>query len=229
MDRCEAEPDLAFLVNSKAVGHLANAAKKAETYFVQLSTDYVFDGEKGNYSETDPPHPINSYGLSKLEGERASKAPGEGKWCVARASVVYGWGRPHRPNAATFVYEKLSKGEPVSMVWDQYSSPTINTNLATMILEIVERRVSGIIHTAGASRLSRYDFALGLAETLGLNKQLISAVDAGNMHWKARRPRDSSLNVGRANRELTQKPLEIRKAYEKFRQESVEAKSAQPL
>ncbi len=114
------------------------------------------------------------------------------------------------------------------MVKDQHSSPTLNTNLATMILEIVERRVSGIIHTAGAARLSRYDFALGLAESLGLNKQLISAVDARQIQWKARRPRDSSLNVARANRELTQKPLEIRKAYEKFREESLEAKSSQP-
>ncbi len=213
-------------MNSKAVGHLANAAKDAEAFFVQVSTDYVFDGEKGNYSETDPPHPINSYGLSKLEGERASKAPGEGGWCIARASVVYGWGRSHRPNAATYVYEKLSKGEPISMVKDQYSSPTLNTNLGTMILEIVERGVSGIIHTAGAARLSRYDFALGLAEASGLNKQLLSATDAEHMHWKAKRPRDSSLNVGRANRTLTQKPLEIRKAYEKFLEESPPTKSS---
>ena len=227
VDRCEAEPDLAILVNSQSVVHLANAAREAGAFLVQVSTDYVFNGERGEYSESDTPDPINIYGRSKLGGELASKSAGEGRWCISRTSVVYGWGRSYRPNAATYVHEKLSKGEKVSMVKDQYSSPTLNTSLGAMIIEVAERRISGIIHTAGATRLNRYDFALGLADTLGLDKKLISAVEAAQLSWKARRPRDSSLNVGMARRLLAQKPIEVREAYERFRKELVELKGSQ--
>ena len=229
VDRCEIEPDLASLVNGESVRHIANAASEADSFLVQVSTDGVFDGEKGRYSETDPPHPINTYGLSKLEGERAAEALGEGSWCIARTSVLYGRGRPWRPNAATYVYEKLSKGERVFMVTDQYSNPTLNTNLAAMILEIAERRISGIIHTTGATRLSRYDFAIRLAKTLDCDERLITAAGANDMHWRAKRPRDSSLDVTRATRILSEKPLPIDTALEELRRELEKAKSSQSL
>ncbi len=219
VDRCEDDPDVAFLVNATAVRYLAEDAREVNAFFVQLSTDYVFDGAKGHYSENDIPQPANKYGQSKLEGELASKAAGEDRCCVARTSVVYGWGRAHRPNAATYTYEKLRKGEKVSMVRDQFSSPTLNTSLAEMILEIVEHETPGILHLAGATRLSRYDFALRLAEVTGLPENLISAVDANQLSWKAKRPRDSSLDVIKATRVLTRGPIQIHEALKLFREE----------
>ncbi len=219
VDRCEDDPDLAFLVNATAVRHLAEAAREVNAFFVQLSTDYVFDGAKGNYSENDIPHPASKYGQSKLEGELASKAAGEDRCCVARTSVVYGWGRAHRPNAATYIYEKLGKGEKVSMVRDQFSSPTLNTSLAEMILGIVEHETPGVLHVAGATRLGRYDFALRLADVMGLPKSLISAVDANQIQWKAKRPRDSSLDVSKATRVLTRGPIQIQEALKLFREQ----------
>ncbi len=216
VDRCEDDPSVAFLVNATAVGYLAGAAREVNAFFVQLSTDYVFDGAKGHYSENDTPQPVNKYGQSKLEGELASKAAGEDRCCVARTSVVYGWGRTHRPNAATYIYGKLRKGEKVSMVRDQFSSPTLNTSLAEMILEIVEHESPGIVHVAGATRLSRYDFALHLAEVTGLPDNLISAVDANQLQWKAKRPKDSSLDVSKAARLLTRGPIQIQEALKLF-------------
>ena len=181
-----------------------------------MSTDFVFDGTTGNYSELDRPHPINQYGLTKLAGEEAAKNCGEGRWSVARASVVYGWGRPQRSNAATYISDSLSKGQKVFIVKDQYSSPTLNTNLAEMVMELSERRLPGIIHTAGATRLSRYDFALGLADFMKLEKKLILPTEAGNIEWKAKRPMDSSLQVSRAASQLANRPLEINEAYRQF-------------
>ncbi len=212
VDLCETQPDIAFLVNAQSVSYLACEARKSNSFLLQLSTDYVFGGDKGNYSETDPPNPINHYGLSKLKGEEATKAAGEGNWGVARASVVYGWGRPHRPNAASYVYDKLLKGEKISVVVDQYSSPTLNTNLAGMVLEIAERKVPGIIHTSGASRLSRYGFAVSIARTFGLDESLISSVETKNLNWKAKRPVDSSLGTSKASRTLLNPPLPIDQA-----------------
>src|SRR2546425_2916392 len=130
VDFCEENPDAAFLVNSESVSYLATVAREIGSFLLQVSTDYVFDGEKGSYSEPDPPHPVNKYGLSKLQGEQAARSTGEDSWCVARSSVIFGWGRPCRPNAATYVCEKLSKHDTVRMVQDQHCSPTFNTNLA---------------------------------------------------------------------------------------------------
>lgn len=224
VDRCELNPEVALSVNAKAVAHLANAAKETGSFFVQVSTDYVFDGEKGSYSEHDEPRPVNKYGESKLEGEKAVvNELDEEMWSIARSSVVYGWGRSTRPNAATFVYEKLSKGERVRMVRDQFSSPTLNTSLSEMLIEIAERKLPGLIHTAGATRLSRFDFAIGLAKTFELDTGLIEAVRSKDLQWKARRPGDSSLSIGRAQQLLRKAPLSIESAYELLHWERIES------
>ena len=218
VDKCEVNPQLARELNATSVEYLARSAKESSCFLVQISTDFVFEGTKGNYSENDRPHPINQYGLTKLAGEEAAKNCGEGRWSVARTSVLYGRGRPQRPNAATYIIDSLRKGQKIFIVKDQYSSPTLNTNLALMVIEISERHLPGIIHTAGASRLSRYDFALGLADRMKppLEKKLILPTDAGNIQWTAKRPLDSSLQVSRATSQLTNRPLEIDEAYSQF-------------
>ena len=224
VDRCELEPEAAFSTNSKAVSNIANAAKEMESFVVQVSTDYVFDGGRGGYSEHDETRPVNKYGESKLEGEKViMNELDEEMWSIARSSVIYGWGRSGRPNAATFVYEKLSRGESIRIASDLFSSPTLNTSLSTMLLEIGERQLPGIIHVAGATRLSRFDFAMGLAKTFGLDATLIKAVLARDLQWAARRPADSSLIVGRAQRLLRSAPLYIEKAYETLRRENIKS------
>jgi len=224
VDRCELEPEAAFSANARAVSNVARAAKETSSFFVQVSTDYVFDGKRGSYSESDETRPVNKYGESKLEGEKAVKNELDGEsWSIARSSVVYGWGRASRPNAATYVYEKLAKGESIRMVRDQFCSPTLNTNLSAMLLEIAERGLPGIIHAAGATRLNRLDFAIGLAKTFGLDATLITAVDASDLKWKARRPADSSLTVARAQGLLRATPLNINRAYESLHREHVKS------
>jgi dTDP-4-dehydrorhamnose reductase len=224
VDRCELEPEAAFSANARAVSNVARAAKETSSFFVQVSTDYVFDGKRGSYSESDETRPVNKYGESKLEGEKAVKNELDGEsWSIARSSVVYGWGRASRPNAATYVYEKLAKGESIRMVRDQFCSPTLNTNLSAMLLEIAERGLPGIIHAAGATRLNRLDFAIGLAKTFGLDATLITAVDASDLKWKARRPADSSLMVARAQGLLRATPLNINRAFESLHREHVKS------
>src|SRR6267378_3560052 len=224
VDKCELEPEAAFSANSKAVSNIANAAKETESFVVQVSTDYVFDGERGAYSENDETRPINKYGESKLEGEKVVMNELDKQvWSIARTSVIYGWGRASRPNAATFVYEKLFRGESIRMARDLFSSPTLNTSLSAMLIEIAERQLPGIIHVAGATRLSRYDFAIGLAKTFGLDATLINAVQARDIQWMAKRPADSSLTVGRAQKLLRSAPLDIESAYDGFHREHLKS------
>jgi dTDP-4-dehydrorhamnose reductase len=216
VDKCELNPQLARDINSTCVEYLATSTRESSSFLVQVSTDFVFDGATGNYSENDRPRPINQYGITKLAGEEAARSCGEGRWSIARTSVLYGWGRPQRPNAATYVSDSLSKGQKIFMITDQYSSPTLNTNLARMLIEISERRLAGTIHTAGATRLSRYDFALGLANFMKLEKRLILPTESENIRWRAKRPLDSSLQVSRAASQLSNRPLEIGDAYRQF-------------
>lgn len=221
VDKCELEPEAAFSVNSKAVSNIAAAAKETESFVVQVSTDYVFDGEKGGYSENDETRPVNKYGESKLEGEKAvMNGLSKEMWSIARSSVIYGWGRASRPNAATFVYERLSRGENIRMARDLFSSPTLNTSLSAMLIEIAERKLPGMVHAAGATRLSRFDFAVGLAKTFGLDATLIKAVQARDLQWTAKRPADSSLMVGRAQKLLRSSPLNIESAYQALHREN---------
>jgi len=97
---------------------------------------------------------------------------------------------------------------------DQWNTPTLNTNLAEMTLEVVERRLTGLYHLCGATRVSRYEFAVQIAEVFGLDKGLIDKVSSSEFSWPARRPMDSSLDTSLAHRTLRCKPLTIDKALE---------------
>lgn len=97
----------------------------------------------------------------------------------------------------------------LNVVTDQYVSPTLSSNLADMILEIVERKLAGLMHTAGASRINRYDMALRIAEVFGLEKELLHPVCSDSIKWKAKRPKDSSLSVEKIRISLKTKPLNL--------------------
>ncbi|MCX8176610.1 MAG: sugar nucleotide-binding protein, partial [Candidatus Bathyarchaeota archaeon] len=115
-------------------------------------------------------------------------------------SSIYGLG-VGRVNFAKFLIEKLRKGEKVKALTDQYTSPTHAQPLGEAILEILEKRLTGVFHVVG-ERMSRYEFALKLAEVLNFNKDLIEAVEMKDMNWIAKRPRDSSLNAEKTRKLL---------------------------
>ena len=207
VDRCEGDRDLAERVNHDATRTLSESAKRAGAFFLYVSTDYVFDGARGMYREEDQANPINLYGLTKLRGEQAVEASGT-EFCIARGSVVYG-AHPAagKVNYALWLIESLRRGERVRVLRDQHVSPTLNLSFAEMILEALERRLTGIFHMAGASRVSRYDFAVALAGAFGLDSSLVEPVNMDEMRWVAKRPRDSSLDVSKATSLLSKKPL----------------------
>lgn len=210
VDGCEVNRELALRVNAEATEQVALAADEIGVHLTYVSTDYVFDGEKGLYKEGDGPNPINYYGYTKLEGEKRVQESSK-EWCIARTSVIYGWGETKK-NFATWLIDSLSKGMQVRALTDQYVSPTLNANLAKMLLEIAVRRLTGILHTAGASRVNRYEFAVELAKIFGYNPELIRQAKMSDMDWKARRPKDSSLDVSKSKTLLNSKPLEVREA-----------------
>ena len=215
VDLCERQPGLANSVNANATGLLAQECVNAGRHFVYVSTDYVFDGLRGNYRETDQPNPVNAYGRSKLRGEELTMTISS-EFCIVRTSVVYGWGRSSRQNFGSWAYSELKASRPVKVVEDQYCSPTLNSQLARMLLEVARDRLAGRIHLAGASRLNRLEFARKLANEFNLDVKLVTPVKADSSTWIAKRPSDSSLNVEKAQKLLSNKPIDITSALHEF-------------
>lgn len=139
VDGCEINRDLAWKVNVEATKHLTVASAEIGSHLTYVSTDYVFGGEKGLYSEEDQTNPISYYGYTKLKGEEFVKEQAK-DWCIARVSSIYGWNLTQKPNFATWLINSLNQGKEVRVLTDQHVSPTLNTNLAEMLLEIAEKR-----------------------------------------------------------------------------------------
>lgn len=214
VDQCEKEKDLALEINAKATKTLARQGAKHGSFLVYVSTDYVFDGESGMKKENDIPNPVDYYGKSKLEGEKALDDMAS-SWCIARTSTPFGLHKT-KNSFPLFVTENLKAKKQITVVTDQFTSPTYVPNLSKMILEISERQITGIIHTAGATRISRYDMASLVVEKLHLDKDLIKPVTIKEMNWTAKRPKDSSLDVSKATHILNEKPMKIESALDLF-------------
>lgn len=199
VDGCERNPKLAMELNYLSTKRLLQFSKKFRPFFVYLSTDYVFDGQRGSYKESDVPFPINYYGLSKFCGELAVEFLAD-EFAIVRASSIYGFG-PGRENFAKFLVKKLSNDEKVTALIDQFTTPTQASLLGEAILEIIERKLTGIFHVVG-EKMNRFEFAIKVVETLGLKKDLIIPIKMNEMSWIAKRPKDSSLDCERTKREI---------------------------
>jgi len=195
VDKCEIDKALAWKINVEATHAIAKMGGKLGSYIVYLSTDYVFDGEKGLYKEEDTPNPVNYYGLTKLVAENIVRSS-TNNFSVVRTSHIYGFGMG-RENFARYVIKALSQKQKVRALTDQWLSPTLNTLLAKAIVEIIERRYVGIIHVAG-ERTSRYEFAKAIAKKFGFDENLIEPISISEIRFVAKRPRDSSLDISKA-------------------------------
>lgn len=201
VDLCETDHEHARRINVEGTANVVEGCMKVGTRMIFISTDYVFDGIKGNYSEIDQPNAISYYGLSKLEAERivTSKLPDNA--LIIRTSVLYGW-HPNRPNFATWVIKSLREHQTLRVVKDHINSPTLADNLASAIRVAIERNSGGLLHVAGSERISRFDFACRIAKSFDLDENLLVPVEMRDLSWAAKRPRDSSLDVAKAEKEL---------------------------
>ena len=222
VDQCEQQVELAERVNGIATGEIGEAARNVGAHVTYVSTDYVFSGEEGNYGEETRPNPLSEYGRSKLLGEKLLAESGAA-CCVGRASVIYGWGKPQKPNFALFVLKALERKREVKAAFNLYCSPTLNTNLAEMLLELAKRRLTGVFHVSGATRVSRFEFSTELAKQFGMDSKFIMPVDWRTLNLDAIRPRDSSLNVSKAMKTLNVKPLDLAEALSLFRKSRASA------
>ena len=222
VDTCETNKTLAWKTNVEGTRNTTEAAKAHGAFLLYVSTDYVFNGEKGNYRENDTPNPINYYGLTKLKAEEIVNQTMD-ECCIVRPSVIYGaTSAAGKVNFALWLINKLCKKETVKIVIDQWISPTLNTSLAEMTWEIIQRKMTGVYHLSGATRISRYDFAKQIATAFNLDTNAMIASTSSEMTWVAERPKDTSLNVEKAQGTLTNKPLLLDQALSQLKNEMLQ-------
>jgi len=214
VDLCETDKNLAIKINANATKSLAKEAAKKNVFFIYVSTDYVFDGKKGMKKEDDMPNPLGEYGKSKLAGELALNNFAS-SWCIARTSTPFGIHKTKK-SFPLWVKENLESKKEIPVLIDQFTSPTYVPNLSRMLIEIATKQISGIIHVAGATRISRFQLAEKIADRLNLDKTLLKPTKMDEMNWNAPRPKDSSLDVSLANEILNEKPQKIEESLDLF-------------
>jgi len=224
-DYCELNKSEATLVNQMATEVIAREARRLNYFIVFVSSDYVFDGKSWSYTEEDVPNPVNHYGLTKLKAEKAIESETQ-EYAIVRPATIYGpWDARLKENFALWILRNLAGGQTIRLVIDQIASPTLNLGLARMIHEITRRQIHGIIHTTDDVSISKYEFGIRLAKLFDLDVNRIIPVTMDSMGWIARRPKNSSLNVGKAKRVLKNGPMTLDKALELFKRELVLSES----
>lgn len=218
VDACEKDPVAAYGANCAAVATLALETKRLGAHLLHVSTDYVFDGEAGPYSEDERPNPRGVYAITKHMGEEAVRALG-GSWAIARVAVVYGWPQAARPNFGAWLVGALQAGTPIKLFTDQYVSPTLALSAAEMLAELGTRRLPGLWHTSGSTVLNRVEFAEALCRRFGFAGKNITPSLLADLKLASPRPRKSGLKVAKAMAELKAKPLALDESLERFHQE----------
>ncbi|HEU5168439.1 MAG TPA: SDR family oxidoreductase, partial [Chitinophagaceae bacterium] len=205
-DECELDQMKAYLVNVEGTVPLLINSEELKIFFVFISTDFVFDGERGMYKEDDVPRPVNYYGRTKLEAEEAVKEY-EHSWAIVRTVLVYGRTRSGHSNILKIVKEKLEKGEEYNVVDDQLRTPTYVEDLAKGIVSIFEKKATGIFHLSGKDILTPYQMAIKTAEHLHLESSLIKKVTAASFSQPAKRPLKTGFIIDKARKELGYEPV----------------------
>ncbi len=181
VDLCETTEDTAFALNGTAVKRMAEACRAAGAKLVHLSTNYVFDGRRPEpYGEPDLPQPRSVYALSKLLGEHAALAYGDGA-LVVRGSGLYGLHGSGQKggNFVTRVLERARGGQQMRMVSDQRLQPTFTRDLAAALIEAVERGADGLLHLTAGGECSWLEFTEAIFEIAGLDLEIEAVTTSG--------------------------------------------------
>lgn len=207
VDYCEEHPEECFRVNAHATMILWEAAKIIGAHFQLVSTDFVFDGERGNYAETDRVNPLSVYAHSKVVAENFLRDDDNRNWSIARTIIVYGTGNNlSRSNLILWALEALPKGEPMKLVNDQFRSPTWADDLAYGCVEIVRRQEIGIFHLSGPETASVDQLVKRVATYLKIENPPIETITSDTLNQAAKRPPKTGFDLSKAKSLLGYNP-----------------------
>jgi dTDP-4-dehydrorhamnose reductase len=208
-DFCEDNRELTSAVNIEGTLNMLDAAGECGCRLVYVSTDLVFDGERGNYTEQDPPAPVNYYGWSKREGEKLCLQHAADA-LVVRITLQYGWGNSAHSSFSDWLMNNLRAGRKASLFTDQYRTMTCVMDTARGLeLAALHGSPREIYHLTGPERISRYGFGCAFADCFNLPRSLLQKALMADVSARAERPRDVSLNGEKFLRNFNYQPRGI--------------------
>lgn len=195
VDQCEEEKDFAFKVNSK-VNEILALYNNRKIKLIYISTDSMFNGEKGDYSETDEVEPLNYYARTKLKGEQLILE--NNKEALIVRTNIYGFhDNKEQSSLCEWAIKNLSKNIPINGFDDVYFNPLYTKQLSQIVYELMQLNCKGIINVASNHYLSKYDFLIYLCDVFGFNKNLVRRSKVDNFNFKAKRPKNTTLDIKR--------------------------------
>lgn len=206
VDDCETKRDECILNNVTAVEHLVAACRAHNVHLVHVSTDFIFDGSTGPLDELAEPNPVNFYGESKLAAEKAIQSSGI-SWSVLRTVLVYGVTNDmSRSNIVLWVKKSLEEKKAISVVNDQWRTPTLAEDLAQGCYLAAIKKAQGVFNISGKDFMSPFDIAVQTAKFFKLDPSLIQATDSTKFKQPARRPMKTGFIIDKAKKELGYEP-----------------------
>lgn len=206
VDTCHVNREQAYQLNVEAVETLASLCEKNNIQLVQLSTDFVFDGSGGPYTEEAKPNPVSFYGETKLQAEEVIRKS-KGKWVVLRTILVYGIVQDmSRSNIVLWTKEALEKREIINVVNDQWRTPTLAEDLAECCLLAVEKEAQGIYNASGKDMMTIVDLVRKVADFYQLDKNLIKEMSSASLNQEAKRPMRTGFILDKVIRDLGYQP-----------------------
>ena len=218
VDLSETEREQAWKTNVKAVEYVAEVSRVIDSHIIHISTDYIFDGKKGPYSENDKPCPLGYYARTKLASENVLRLSGT-YHTILRTNVLYGIAHNSRPDFVRWVVNSVRGGKKIRIVTDQINNPTFIDDLIQAISKVIEYKKLGVYNIGGKEFLSRYDFTMKIADFFQLDKSLITPIKTDELKQAAPRPLKSGLLILKAQTELGYKPHSIDESLAKMKKE----------
>ena len=207
VDKAESEQYKAELINVIGAKNLAETCNELDAKLIHISTDFVFDGLAGPYTESDQPNPLSVYARTKVEGENIVQQLEGLRYSIVRTIIVYGKGEQlSRSNLILWAKEALEKGEPLQIVDDQFRAPTWADDLAWACVRICELNQQGIFHIAGPETLSIYQIVERVAAFYGLPMQQVSKLSSSTLQQPAKRPPHTGFILDKARTVLGYNP-----------------------
>ena len=191
VDGCELNPEKAYLLNTKSVEMLSD---NFNGQFIQISSDYVFDGYNGPYSEDDDTNPLSVYGKTKLESEKVLQ-DSRIDWCLLRTNVLFDYYNSTEASFVKWVIDSLKSNKSINVVDDQWNNPTWTQSLAEIIELVINKNVKGLYNYGGADYLNRFEFAQIIADIFNLDKTLILPISTTSLNQVALRPLKGGLKT----------------------------------
>jgi dTDP-4-dehydrorhamnose reductase len=218
VDTCEDKPNECNDLNIEAVKYLTQICAKLNIHFIQISTDFIFDGIKGIYKETDLPNPLSLYGNSKLKAENIVKSSGI-NFSILRTILVYGKGvNLKRNNIVLWVKDMLENNKEISIVDDQHRMPTYVEDLALVCKLSIDKNIRGVYHVSSNELLSIFEIANQIATVFGLDKNLIKPISTKTLNQKAVRPLKTGFDLSKTTRDLEFHSTSFLEGLKRFKQ-----------